>query len=473
MPAADLPVIKATPTKRFFVHMLTRDIELQDAILDLVDNCIDGVVRQVGSNPANPERPYENYHAHITMTPTRFEIVDNCGGIPRDVLERAFKMGRPDGEAEVGHTVGMYGIGMKRAIFKIGTSCAVSSRSGDFGFVVTISPKWMEDPEEWELPINHLPAEDPLQNGTRITIDLLRDEVGARFDEANDNFIGDFEESLSAHYALILAKGFSVSVNGREVKPKTFALLVGEDLSATDAANAISGKALEPYVFKATIGRVDVEIYAGLYRHLPDDAEMETEEEQRASRDDAGWTIVCNDRVVVYRDRTRLTGWGEADVPNFHGQFIAFSGVVIMSSDHPLDLPLTTTKRGIDASSNLYLSVKDYMREATKAFTNFTNKWKRLPQQRERIYKDSKALGITELRAAALSYPMSSIRKLDNASKYVPTLPVPRAPERAVRITYSKPRAEVQVVSEKLFADPDVEPKLVGEEAFDRVLKQA
>ena len=32
----------AIPTKQFFVSMLTRDIRLEDAILDLVDNCLDG-----------------------------------------------------------------------------------------------------------------------------------------------------------------------------------------------------------------------------------------------------------------------------------------------------------------------------------------------------------------------------------------------------------------------------------------------
>ena len=44
------------PTKEFFVGMLTRDIELNDAILDLLDNCLDGVVRQKkGNYPANQE----------------------------------------------------------------------------------------------------------------------------------------------------------------------------------------------------------------------------------------------------------------------------------------------------------------------------------------------------------------------------------------------------------------------------------
>ena len=36
---------KAVPTKQFFVSMLTRDISLDDAILDLIDNCLDGALR--------------------------------------------------------------------------------------------------------------------------------------------------------------------------------------------------------------------------------------------------------------------------------------------------------------------------------------------------------------------------------------------------------------------------------------------
>lgn len=36
---------QASPTKQFFVSMLTRDISLDDAILDLIDNCLDGAMR--------------------------------------------------------------------------------------------------------------------------------------------------------------------------------------------------------------------------------------------------------------------------------------------------------------------------------------------------------------------------------------------------------------------------------------------
>ena len=35
----------ARPTKQFFIENLTRDLSLEDAILDLVDNAIDALIR--------------------------------------------------------------------------------------------------------------------------------------------------------------------------------------------------------------------------------------------------------------------------------------------------------------------------------------------------------------------------------------------------------------------------------------------
>jgi hypothetical protein len=35
----------ARPTKRFFIQMLTADIALEDALLDLVDNSVDAIAQ--------------------------------------------------------------------------------------------------------------------------------------------------------------------------------------------------------------------------------------------------------------------------------------------------------------------------------------------------------------------------------------------------------------------------------------------
>ncbi|MFQ3245596.1 MAG: hypothetical protein ACI9SP_002244 [Arenicella sp.] len=117
-----------TPTKRFFVDMLTRDIGLEDAILDLLDNCLDGVARSMKKNPDDID--YTGFKAEITFDGKSFKISDNCGGIPTDSIGYAFRMGKPkDVPSEELATVGVYGIGMKRSIFKIGNHCTIETQS--------------------------------------------------------------------------------------------------------------------------------------------------------------------------------------------------------------------------------------------------------------------------------------------------------------------------------------------------------
>ena len=122
-----------------------------------MDNCIDGILRSKGYNPRT-NKPYANFWAKLEFTAKEFTIVDNCGGISRDLAEeRAFMMGKPTlkpGERDPGSelpTVGMYGIGMKRAIFKIGRYCEVRSQTSKDSFRVEIPKEWFTDENNWDL----------------------------------------------------------------------------------------------------------------------------------------------------------------------------------------------------------------------------------------------------------------------------------------------------------------------------------
>lgn len=77
-----------------------------------------------------------------------------------------------------------------------------------------------------------------------------------------------------------------------------------------------------------------------------------------AQQQKAGWTIICNDRVVLHADKSKLTGWGEAGVPQYHTQFIGIAGIVIFTSSNAELLPITTTKRGVDGNSNYIFQLK-------------------------------------------------------------------------------------------------------------------
>src|SRR5947208_16112144 len=90
--------VNASPVKSFFVHMLTRDIRLEDAILDLLDNSVDGILRSKASRASSAKKtPYAGFWADIEFKRDSFTISDNCGGIPWSLHDYAFRMGRMAG----------------------------------------------------------------------------------------------------------------------------------------------------------------------------------------------------------------------------------------------------------------------------------------------------------------------------------------------------------------------------------------
>ena len=459
----------ASPTKSFFVKMLTRDIELADALLDLLDNCVDGIIRK-GNTGETPEKPYQGYKARIVINPDYFIIEDNCGGIPIETARKyAFAIGKPEGSAEVHSTatVGMYGIGMKRAIFKIGTEAIVESQH-DTGFMVEFSPDWMKT-DTWEnLPIHELPK-NGITNGTKIIITQLTEDAKPYF--SDPEYVESFRKTVSQHYALIIDKGFDVVVATSEddtseepIIAERFRLIAGEEDSP---------QSVQPFIYVGEIDGVSVEIYAGLYRELLSEEEIEAEEDTRGNADDAGWTIACNDRIVVWKDKSRLTGWGESDVPNYHGQFIAITGIVLLRSEDPKKLPLTTTKRGVDAATNIYSEVKDLMKEVTKTLTSFTNKWKKFPGGLEEIYKKTIYKELSQIRSMTSTVTLSVRRKTPSIRKYFPAYPEPPTEKTNARVVFTARKDEITVVSSRYFGDEKIKPGVVGEAAFKEILEIA
>jgi hypothetical protein len=472
----DTLAVNASPTKRFFVEMLTRDIELGDAILDLLDNCIDGILRS-SNGKKKSETPYEGFWANIDFDERSFKIEDNCGGIPLDIARKyAFMMGRPREEDDENlPTVGMYGIGMKRAIFKMGRNSRVVSRTPQESFEVTIAPRWLTNDTDWDLPLEFIePEVDKEGNtivGTTIVVETLYPGIKKQFSSTNSPFEQSFTNSVSEHYSFIIKKGFKVTVNGVEIKPKPL-MVLSSDLKPTSRK-----KELTPYIYKGNIDGVDVRLVVGFYTPMPSPDEVDEEQEARRKSDDAGWTIICNDRVVLYNDKSRLTGWGEADVPQYHTQFIAISGVVYFQSNDAWKLPITSTKRSLDSSSDLFLYVKGFMREGLKKFTSYTNKWKNDPIAEKQVSKRAKPTAIEEL--LKVSPKVSSneawirVRGKQNEYKLNIELPEPQQTNPNRQIRFFKPVSDIKKVSSYLFDDPDVAPTEVGEKCFDLTLEKA
>lgn len=471
----------ASPTKNFFVEILTRDIALPDAVLDLLDNCVDGVQRSLSVQKLKEESPYEGYFANISFDKDHFSILDNCGGIPLEVAKNyALRMGRPSNVSLIEQSekdlfiIGTYGIGMKRALFKMGSNSTISSKNKENKFYVQIDQTWLND-DKWKLPIIQEEINPNDIDGTKIIVSNLFGSISKEF--SKKSFESDLVGQISENYSFIMSKGFKITVNGIPVKPKPFALIWNENAK---------GEHLAPYVYSGKLDGVDVSLVIGFYRDLPtEQEEIDDTDGVRWASADAGWTVICNDRVVIHCDKTRLTGWGEARVPQYHTQFIAIAGLVVFKSHDPRKLPITTTKRGIDASSERYLHVKEFMREGLKLFTQFTNDMKKNNVTNKVIASNVQLVKIEPekvVKKLEESKDFKAISKSKQFTKsnqslekrYMPNLPkysISKTNENdSESIKFSRPSKDIKLIAEVLLENDSASASEVGSYCFDYVL---
>lgn len=463
-------VADVNPTKGFFINMLTRDIELNDAILDLLDNCLDGVVRirTKERKDRNSKDYYSGFTAKIIISKDSFVIEDNCGGIPLDIAkEKAFRMGRDESTPrDQSATVGIYGIGMKRAIFKIGKSAIVKSVTKDTAFTVTIANDWETKPE-WTFPIEIIDRAASEVNGTRIEISDINAAISKTWAEEGhlEAYISELIGHIKKSYSLIIERGFKVEVNGKEIKGEPVSFVWSEDV-----------KGVKPFIYRYDNDGVSVRVAVGFYAPPPtvDESDSMAEKTPKRSTADAGWTVICNDRVVLYNNKDHLTGWGENGCPKYHTQFIGIRGIAEFTSREPEKLPMTTTKRGVDLASPLYAIIKKKMCEGLKLFTNFTNDWKGTANADTEYFKKSENKTIDDIMDGETSSSIEYRKTNDGGRQSKPVLPKPeKRGADAVWIRFAVKDTECKTVAKYLFEDEARQPSEVGIECFKRVLKEA
>lgn len=431
----------AAPTKEFFVRMITKDIDLEDCILDLIDNCLDGARRSSASAPDATR--YAGFAARIDVEPGCFKIEDNCGGIGVDqAIDYAFHFGRRKDAPPGDHAIGLYGIGMKRAIFKMGNAISIRSSTAKDSFCTDIDvDAWLSKPplkgadgtlhEDWDFDLDEAP---PLAHpGTQISITELHPEVSRQF--ADPTFRNGLIRIVSRDYAQFITKGFSITINGTSVAGFRFAVRESEEI-----------KPLRTQYVDET--GVRVEIIAGMAAPPPDDLNPM---ERRSETDYYGWFVLCNDRVIVASDKGEQTGWGEGGGPQWHYQYNGFLGIVEFAADDPTLLPWRTTKRDVDDTNPAYRRALVKMREAARAWVKYTN------DRRVDIDRAKQA------EAQAVARPIFSVERNDALR-----MPTPTVARKVLysSIQYTKPVGEIER-AKRLLKSPRMSNARLGEATFD------
>ena len=435
---SDKPEIDAEPTKAFFVDMLTRDIPLEQAILDLVDNSVDA------AKAASQDGSLDGKEVKIEFDDTRFRILDNCGGFDSATAAKyAFRFGRPSDTPRTPHSIGQFGVGMKRALFKFGHHFMVRSATTDDSWAIDVDvPEW-EAKVKWNFPWANFVADADVSvesPGTEIVVSSLRKEVAARF--ATKYFENAIIQLIKSKHRQFISAGLQISVNGQHIDAVSLFLLMTDDSKFRPGTDEL--------VYKNPDGiETRVRIIVGIGQSSPREA---------------GWYVICNGRVVLEANRTSVTGWGLVEeasntiqVPSFHNQFARFRGIVSFDSDDSSCVPWNTTKTDVDQDNPVWQLSFTRMKELMRPVITFLNE---LDSDIDEHTRDHSPMldFVNQARAVkAEQLPAKSVFAAPARGTVTKTI-------KTVKIQYSKPQAQINFLMKELSVSS---ASAVGQRTFE------
>ncbi len=429
--------IVADPAKGFFVSMLIKDITLRDAIGDLVDNAVDAIKARVKNTS-----DLKGYEINIELSDSSFSIKDNGYGMEAKVArETAFNFGKSDQHKLIDNSIGQFGIGMKRAFFKLGRNIKVKSVAMTSQFKLTIDVgEWLKEPKKWEFEFDPHSLEEntvnkPSDTGLEIYITNLSDDSITSFKDKT--FIDMLQKEISLEHMLNINKGLTIKINGFTLKSNEITLVYGDDI--------------KPTYWEHKQKEQSVKILAGI--------------SVKDNGDDGGWYIFCNDRLIVAKNQQKETGWGDG-LPKYHAQYYRFRGYVFFEALDSSNLPWNTTKTGMDMDSPYFKQIRTQMILMTRQVMDLLDKLKDEktldnPEENQTLNK-----AVDKSLNAATSTVVEVLKETSNLSttfQYPIGLFNPPKKSKVVKISYQVSNDQFEAVKQQI---GEKTPKEVGLKTF-------
>lgn len=431
--------IEASPTKQLFIEMLTKDISLEMAIAELIDNSIDGALTSINKE----KKEFKDFKIEIKLDEYKFEIADNCGGMAYEIAKKvAFRFGRPIEVEPNEYSVGRFGVGMKRSIFKMGSKIDVLSHTKDNKIEVEIDVNsWESNQENWTHNFKNYDLTTVRsfeETGTCISINKLYPGVVNKF--KSEKFITDLMGILSLRNEMFLDRGLVITINNVEVKSQSQELLISDKIM--------------PAYYEIEIEQVSTKIVAGIT--------------EAGYPGKAGWYIYCNDRLILDADRSGITGWGNG-VSKYHPTFARFRGYVYFSSKNPELLPWNTTKTDVDFENTMFISIREEMIKIMKPILDFLRKQSKDNEEVfERIFSECEKIKSEAIRSEkGVNINVGNINNVVLDKLFLYPIKEVQAPPNYKTISYTVPINDFIRVSEVM---NKTIAKEVGEETFNYYL---
>ncbi|ENK1242320.1 ATP-binding protein [Clostridium botulinum] len=310
--------ISTGSTKDFIIEATIGNLNLETAILNLIDNSIQAAGRLI-----EKYKGIKKYTINVLINVSNFMIEDNCGGISKEQFKSIFKFNANKN------------CNVKRSVLKLGKKIIIKSNSL---YTIPIDVNTWGNKDDWDIYFKEEQIRDYFYNGVSIEIKDLYREVIKQF--VSDKFLNKLVDKISKKYRYKLKENINLLINNKPIYPKC----INENMLEASENKSING----------------VNVTVNLYNiHTKLSTKVEN-----------GWDFIINGICVIKRDKS-LVWRGKGKVIEKGHSYVNFIGEVLIEGNYVRNLPIWVDKNSeINAQNFNNKDILDFMNEVIQKNRN-------------------------------------------------------------------------------------------------------
>jgi hypothetical protein len=399
----------------FLAETLTTDIELTDALFDLIDNSIDAARDQillqqnVKFDSYGLPGDYSGYHIRLRLSSNTITVKDNCSGFDEETLTNsAFITGkRSNHEFGIGH----YGLGLKRALLKAGRNFGLVTDNGVARYRAFFNSASFSGNEKNQIPAKRYISKN--KSYSLFTVSGLFTDIKHQL--ADQAWFDYAIKKLSVRYGIFIDKGLQITV----VNSMNDSCITRRIQSSIP--NLRKGKPLTPFSDRMNTEGLDVYFNVGVHEKY-----IFSGEEGNNSRDNGllsetyGLYFISNDRVIVDASLDKKHGF----TTSWHNDYSGFICLIRMIGNNPGKLPWNTAKTELKLGTSAFISIKGKVELLAKEYRSranvLKNIWKEIRNDSS-VDVDAKKSAFAERTGLAVATDVKEDRKVEKDAHHVKT----------------------------------------------------
>jgi len=339
--------LNATPSKRLFLSIIA-DYDLNKSVCELVDNGLDVWVRGGRAHDITIRITLDKVQQTIT-------VEDNAGGLAKSELRYIVGPGQT-GTSPTDETIGIFGVGTKRAVVALAQDIRIKTRHGkEKTYQIDFNDDWLKD-DDWTLPVYEV---DEIPFGTTVVqLQKLRIHI-------DDHLIEQLNDHLSTAYAMFLSSTrVTLLFNNQKMRPRFF-------------TNWAYPPGYPPQKYTGTLKAegdrvIHVEAIGGLTT------------ESSPAAGEYGVYFYCNDRLVARALKTLEVGFtkGLAGLPH---PKVSLTRVLVFLHGDASTMPWNSSKSDINTKHVVFLALQNWLVQVVKDYASLSRIW--VGDWPERVFK--------------------------------------------------------------------------------------